>query len=75
MTSWNAGATRIFGYEPEEMIGQSIIRLIPPGLRAEEEAILARLRRGERIDHFDTERVGKDGRRRLHLAHGLAGAQ
>ena len=63
VTSWNAGATRIFGYEPEEMIGQSILRIIPPELRAEEETILSRLRRGERVDHFDTERVGKDGRR------------
>ena len=63
VTSWNAGATRIFGYEPEEMIGQSIIRIIPPELRAEEEAILSRLRRGERVDHFDTERIGKGGRR------------
>ena len=75
VTSWNAGATRIFGYEPEEMIGQSIIRIIPPELGAEEEAILSRLRRGERVDHFDTERIGKDGRRVFDLAHHLAGAQ
>ncbi|HRO10789.1 PAS domain S-box protein, partial [Amaricoccus sp.] len=65
VTSWNASATRIFGYEPEEMIGQPITRIIPPALRTEEEAILARLRRGERVEHFDTERVGKDGRRVL----------
>lgn len=63
VTSWNAGAVRIFGYEPEEMIGQPIWRIIPPELHAEEESILARLRRGERVEHFDTERVGKDGRR------------
>lgn len=63
ITSWNAGATRIFGYQPEEMIGQPITRLIPPDLLNEEEEILARLRRGERIEHFDTRRVAKDGRR------------
>ena len=63
VTSWNAGASRIFGYAPEEMIGQPIVRIIPPELRLEEEGILARLRRGERIDHFDTVRVAKDGRR------------
>ena len=63
VTSWNAGAERIFGYAPEEMVGQPIGRIIPPELHAEEEDILARLRRGERVEHFDTERVGKDGRR------------
>ena len=57
------GQTRIFGYEPEEMIGQSITRVIPPELLDEEREILAKLRRGERIDHFDTVRVTKDGRR------------
>ena len=45
------------------MIGQSIIRLIPPELRAEEDEILAKLRRGERVDHFETVRMAKDGRR------------
>jgi PAS domain S-box-containing protein len=63
VTSWNTGATRIFGYQPEEMIGQSILRLIPPELHDEEKQILAKLRRGERIDHYETERVTKDGRR------------
>jgi PAS domain S-box-containing protein len=63
VTSWNAGATRIFGYEPEEMVGQSIIRIIPTELRSEEDEILSRIRRGERIEHFDTVRVRKDGRR------------
>ncbi len=61
--SWNAGAERIFGYTPEEMIGQPIIRIIPPELQGEEKDILARLARGERIDHFETVRVAKDGRR------------
>jgi PAS domain S-box-containing protein len=63
VTSWNAAATRIFGYEPEEMIGESIIRIIPPELRQQEVEILAKLRRGERIEHFDTVRLTKDGRR------------
>src|SRR5262252_6818631 len=63
ITSWNGGATRIFGYEPSEMIGQSILRLIPPELHGEEREILARLQRGERIDHYETIRVAKDGRR------------
>ncbi|HET7717749.1 MAG TPA: PAS domain S-box protein, partial [Bauldia sp.] len=63
VTSWNASATRIFGYQPEEMIGQSITRIIPPELRSEEDMILAKLSRGERIDHFETVRVAKDGRR------------
>ena len=63
VTSWNGGATRIFGYEPSEMIGQSILRLIPPELHGEEHELLARLQRGERIDHYETVRVAKDGRR------------
>jgi PAS domain S-box-containing protein len=63
ITSWNAGATRIFGYHANEMIGQPITRIIPPELRAEENEILARLRRGEHIDHYETVRVAKDGRR------------
>lgn len=63
VTSWNAGATRIFGYEPGEMIGQSILRIIPPELHDEERDILARLQRGERIEHYDTVRTAKDGRR------------
>ncbi|MDR6757007.1 PAS domain S-box-containing protein [Mycoplana sp. BE70] len=63
VTSWNASATRMFGYRPEEMIGTSITRLIPPELRDEEDNILAKLRRGERIDHYDTVRITKDGTR------------
>jgi PAS domain S-box-containing protein len=63
ITSWNAGATRIFGYDANEMIGQSILRIIPPELHGEEQEILARLQRGERIDHFETVRCAKDGRR------------
>ena len=61
--SWNRGATRIFGYEPGEVIGKPITIIIPPELHAEEQQILDKLRRGERIEHFDTVRVAKDGRR------------
>ncbi|MCB9967559.1 MAG: MEKHLA domain-containing protein [Geminicoccaceae bacterium] len=67
VTSWNAGAVRIFGYTQEEMIGRSIKRIIPPDLQEEEDEILARLRAGERIDHFDTVRVAKDGRQ-VHIS-------
>ncbi len=63
VTSWNAAATRIFGYAPEGMLGQSIKRIIPTELHHEEDEILANLRRGERIDHYDTIRIAKDGRR------------
>lgn len=63
ITSWNAGAERIFGYSAEEIIGQHITRIVPPELHSEEEDILARLRRGEHIDHFETVRLAKDGRR------------
>jgi PAS domain S-box-containing protein len=61
--TWNAGATRIFGYEPSEVIGKPITIIIPRELHAEEERILEQLRQGKRIDHFDTIRVTKDGRR------------
>lgn len=63
VTSWNAAAGRIFGYTPEEMIGQSILRIIPEELRHEEARIIASLRRGERVEHFDTVRIRKDGGR------------
>jgi PAS domain S-box-containing protein len=62
ITSWNQGAQKIFGYTAEEMIGTSIKRLIPADRQAEEDLILARLRRGERFDHFETIRVTKEGR-------------
>jgi PAS domain S-box-containing protein len=61
--SWNAGATGIFGYEATDMIGQSIFRIIPPELYEEEKQILNRLRQGERIHHYETARIAKDGRR------------
>ena len=62
ITSWNSGAERIFGFTAEEMIGKSIMRLIPSDRREEEREILFRIRRGERIDHFETIRLAKDGR-------------
>ena len=61
VTSWNAGATRLFGYSAEEMIGQPIVKLIPDELLPEEQVILAKLRRGERIEHYETRRRAKDG--------------
>ena len=61
ITTWNPGAQRVFGYMAEEVIGKSIVVLIPPHLQDEEPAILARLRAGERIDHYETSRVRKDG--------------
>jgi PAS domain S-box-containing protein len=60
--SWNLGAQRLFGYSPAEAIGQPITLLIPPELIHEEHEIISRLKRGERIDHFETTRVAKDGK-------------
>lgn len=62
VTSWNAAAQRIFGFTPGEMIGESITKLIPPDRIDEEPHILARLKRGERVDHFETKRITKDKR-------------
>jgi len=61
--SWNRGAERIFGYKPAEIIGRSVLVLIPPERHDEEPVILSKLKRGERLDHFETIRVAKDGRR------------
>src|SRR5262249_19136799 len=63
ITSWNAGAERIFGYKAHEMIGQSITRIIPPELQKEEEEILRRIQQGDRIKNYQTVRNCKDGRR------------
>lgn len=62
VTSWNQGAERLLGYSAEEMIGQSILKLIPEDRLEEEAQILGRLGRGERVDHYETVRRRKDGR-------------
>jgi PAS domain S-box-containing protein len=61
ITSWNKGAERTFGYIAEEAIGKPITLLIPPERLHEEDVILERIRRGDRIDHYETIRRGKDG--------------
>ncbi len=61
ITSWNSGAERLFGYTPGEVIGKSITILIPDDRLDEEPQILGRIRRGERVEHFDTVRRRKDG--------------
>lgn len=60
--SWNIGAERLFGYAPEEAIGRSITLIIPPERQDEEHEVLTRIRRGERVEHFETVRVSKHGR-------------
>ena len=61
--TWNPAAERIFGYSAEEMIGASILKLIPPELHDEERMLLARIRSGEHVAHYEADRVRKDGRR------------
>ncbi len=61
--TWNAGAERLLGYRAEELVGQPITRLLPAEQSEEEDEILRRLRRGEYVEHFETVRVAKDGRR------------
>jgi len=63
IASWNKGAERIFGYKADEIIGRSVLTLIPPELQSEEPGILARIRAGDRIEHYETVRVRKDGTR------------
>ena len=65
--SWNKSAERLFGYTAAEAVGQSILMLIPPDRVNEEPGILEQLKRGERVDHFETIRVRKDGTR-LHIS-------
>ena len=62
ITSWNDAATRIFGYSPEEIIGSSILKLIPEHLHSDEKTIIENIRAGRRIEHFETVRLAKDGR-------------
>src|SRR5258708_29907867 len=61
--SWNSGARRMFGYTADEAIGRPVLMLIPPELHGEEKEIVARLSRGERVDHYETVRIRKDGSR------------
>ncbi len=61
ITTWNASAERLFGYKPDEIIGQSVLRLIPRDLHFEEPQIIAKLRKGERIEHYETRRMRKNG--------------
>jgi PAS domain S-box-containing protein len=61
ITSWNPGARRLFGYTADEVVGKSITLLVPDAYRDEEPLILEKLRRGERVDHYETKRVRKDG--------------
>jgi PAS domain S-box-containing protein len=67
ITSWNEGARRIFGYSEQEMLGQPVLRLIPPNREAEEPEILKKLARGERVEHFDTVRLRRNGQE-LHAS-------
>ena len=61
ITSWNKSAERLFGYKAEEIIGQPVTTIIPPELHGDEPKILGKIRAGERIEHFQTVRVRKDG--------------
>jgi PAS domain S-box-containing protein len=63
ITSWNFGASRIFGYSADEMVGESILKLIPEELHSDETLIIGQIRKGERVEHFETVRLTKDGRR------------
>ncbi|HEU4427250.1 MAG TPA: PAS domain S-box protein [Myxococcota bacterium] len=67
VTSWNAGAERLFGYTAREMLGRSISRLIPSDCTDDLAKILDTIRRGERVEHYETVRVRKDGRR-VHVS-------
>jgi PAS domain S-box-containing protein len=61
ITSWNAAATRVFGYSAEEMIGSSILKLIPENLHSDETIIMENIRAGRRVEHFETKRRTKSG--------------
>ena len=67
ITSWNSGAQRIFGYTAEEAIGMPVTMLMPDERKDEEPGILARIRKGERIDHYETVRQHKNGQR-IHIS-------
>ena len=63
ITSWNRGAEKIFGYTSAEAVGQPLLMIFPPEKQHEESEILARISRGETVEHFNSERICKDGRR------------
>ncbi len=63
ITAWNEAATRLYGYTAEQAIGKPIYIIVPPGRETEEERILERIRRGERVEPYETERVRRDGSR------------
>jgi PAS domain S-box-containing protein len=63
LTAWNPGASRLYGYSEEEAVGRHISFVIPADHRGEERGTLARIRRGERLENFETERIRKDGAR------------
>jgi PAS domain S-box-containing protein len=63
ITSWNPGAEKVFGYSATEAVGQSMSMLFPPDRLSEEKEILARIGRGEKIEHFETVRIGKNGKK------------
>lgn len=63
ITSWNRGAERLYGWKREEMLGRPVALLIPPDRHGEEHELLARVLAGEQIEHYETERVAKDGTR------------
>ena len=67
ITSWNKSAERLFGYTAEEIIGQPVTLIIPPELHGDEPKILGKIRAGERIEHFQTVRVHKNGQR-IHVS-------
>jgi PAS domain S-box-containing protein len=74
IVTWNQGATRMFGYTPEEAIGRPVTMLIPADRQHEEPAILERLRRGERIDHYESHRRRIEDRARHHRAEARRGS-
>src|SRR5688572_16415201 len=63
ITTWNKAAERIFGYTESEAVGRSVHILIPEDRRSEEEMIISKLRRGERIEHYETIRINKNGQK------------
>ena len=68
ITSWNPGAERLFGYTAAEIVGQPMTRLFPPNRMDEELKIIERLKNEERVEHFETVRVAKDGKQLQILA-------